>query len=173
MIRAVLLVDDDEILLRSAARAALRDRPVFVANNSNEAIEIAKQQRPDLAIVDCYLGCENGVALIRELKAHAPEMRVVLSSGLMTYRHAVEALRAGADDVALKPFVVNDVIEQLERPRSARNVEDTIPSLARVEWEHIQRTVSECDGNLSRASRCLGIDRNTLKRKLQQRPPKR
>src|SRR5688572_33367165 len=107
MIRAVLLVDDDELLLRSAARAAQRDRPVFVANNSNEAIEIAKQRQPDLAIVDCYLGDECGVDLVRALKEHAPKMRIVMSSGLMTYRRAVDALHAGADDVALKPFVVN------------------------------------------------------------------
>jgi len=45
------------------------------------------------------------------------------------------------------------------------------PSLARVEWEHIQRVLGDCGGNLSRAARQLGIHRRSLQRKLQKYPP--
>jgi two-component system, response regulator RegA len=45
-----------------------------------------------------------------------------------------------------------------------------VPSLARVEWEHIQRVLADCGGNLSQAARLLGIHRRSLRRKLAKDP---
>jgi two-component system, response regulator RegA len=45
-----------------------------------------------------------------------------------------------------------------------------VPTLARVEWEHIQRVLADCDGNLSQAARLLGIHRRSLQRKLSKDP---
>jgi two-component system, response regulator RegA len=47
------------------------------------------------------------------------------------------------------------------------------PSLARVEWEHIQRVLGDCGGNVSQAARALGLHRRTLQRKLGALPPAR
>ncbi len=47
---------------------------------------------------------------------------------------------------------------------------DDVPTLARVEWEHIQRVLTDCDGNVSRAARALGIHRRSLQRKLAKDP---
>lgn len=49
----------------------------------------------------------------------------------------------------------------------------TVPSLWRVQWEHIHRVVMDCDGNLSMAARLLGVHRRTLQRKLGRKPPVR
>jgi len=49
----------------------------------------------------------------------------------------------------------------------------TVPSLARVEWEHIQRVLSDCSGNISQAAKLLGIHRRSLQRKLSKYPPNR
>jgi two-component system, response regulator RegA len=48
-----------------------------------------------------------------------------------------------------------------------------IPSLARVEWEHIQRVLADCGGNVSQAARALGIHRRSLQRKLAKAPVSR
>ena len=47
---------------------------------------------------------------------------------------------------------------------------DHVPSLARVEWEHIQRVLADCQGNVSQAARLLGIHRRSLQRKLSKDP---
>ena len=52
-------------------------------------------------------------------------------------------------------------------------VPETVPTLARVEWEHMQRVISDCDGNISQAARLLGIHRRSLQRKLAKYPPAR
>ena len=44
------------------------------------------------------------------------------------------------------------------------------PSLARAEWEHINRVLSDCGGNISEAARRLGIHRRSLQRKLLKNP---
>ena len=46
-----------------------------------------------------------------------------------------------------------------------------LPSLSRVEWEHIERVMQECDGNISKAAKQLGLHRRSLQRKLKN-PPK-
>ena len=48
-----------------------------------------------------------------------------------------------------------------------------MPSLARVEWEHIQRVMTECQGNVSQAARVLGLHRRSLQRKLAKYPVNR
>jgi len=48
-----------------------------------------------------------------------------------------------------------------------------VPSLARVEWEHMQRVLSDCRGNISQAARLLGIHRRSLQRKLSKHPASR
>jgi two-component system response regulator RegA len=47
------------------------------------------------------------------------------------------------------------------------------PSLARAEWEHIQRVLTDAGGNVSEAARRLGLHRKSLQRKLQKYPPRR
>ncbi len=47
----------------------------------------------------------------------------------------------------------------------------SVPSLARVEWEHIQRILSDCGGNVSQAAKLLGLHRRSLQRKLAKYPP--
>jgi two-component system, response regulator RegA len=60
----------------------------------------------------------------------------------------------------------------LSQPAANAEPPDTAqaPSLARVEWEHIQRILADCDGNVSQAARMLGIHRRSLQRKLARRP---
>jgi two-component system, response regulator RegA len=48
-----------------------------------------------------------------------------------------------------------------------------VPSLAKVEWEHIQHVLSVCGGNVTRSARLLGITRRTLQLKLKKNPPLR
>jgi two-component system response regulator RegA len=47
------------------------------------------------------------------------------------------------------------------------------PTLARVEWEHIHRVLTDCGGNISQAARLLGLHRRSLQRKLAKFPVRR
>jgi two-component system response regulator RegA len=90
---------------------------------------------------------------------------------------AISAMKKGADHYLSKPADADQILAVYDTLRSAVSdapgLPETVPTLARVEWEHMQRVISDCDGNISQAARLLGIHRRSLQRKLSKYPPVR
>jgi two-component system response regulator RegA len=169
-VRTVLVVDDDERLLAAYERALERRYRVLLATTSAHGLALARTRRPDVAIVDLQLKLESGLELIRALKAHDPNMFVVLISGYASVEVAVAAIRAGADDVMPKPVTASEILDRLAGPRIEVPVET--PTLERAQWEHIHRVLADCGGNISMAARRLGMYRSTLQRWLRRTAPR-
>jgi two-component system response regulator RegA len=98
----------------------------------------------------------------------------VVLTGFASIATAVRAIKLGADDYLAKPVTGSAVAAALERgaplERLAR-VDETQPmSPRRLEWEHIQRILSEHGGNISATARTLRMHRRTLQRKLAKHP---
>jgi len=170
-IRTILVVDDDEGLL-SALERDLRSRGgvVLAAQTPVEALELARQRRPDCALLDLYIGDAYGIDLLRELRAELPDLPVLLLSGQGAVETAVDAFHVGAVDFLQKPIGGKQVVEAMER--ALERLRQLMPeNLARAEFEHITRVMQECNGNVSEAARRLGIHRRSLQRKLQKAPP--
>ncbi len=176
--RSILVVDDDEIL-RSRMCRAFRERGLEVrsAANVDEALSLAQTDAPELAVVDLRMPGRSGIELVRALKELDPATRIVVLTGYGSIATAVEAMRLGATNYLPKPADADDVLMALfpgSEPELALALEDApqAPSLARAEWEHIHRVLSDCGGNLSEAARRLGVHRRSLQRKLQKHPPR-
>jgi two-component system response regulator RegA len=172
---AILLVDDDEVFRERLARA-LRGRGYDVATAADHdgALAAAGANKPDFAVVDLRMPGLSGLALIAPLHAIAPGARIVVLTGYGSITSAVEALRAGAHDYLSKPVDADQVIAALTgeaAPRAEAAVPPS-PTLARAEWEHIQRILADCHQNISEAARRLGITRRTLQLKLKKYPPR-
>jgi len=174
-VRKVLLVDDDARVLAQLARSLTRRKlEVVTATEPETALQLAAEVRPDLAVVDLYLGPASGLDVIRDLKACCPAMRIVLLSGYLSVATTVSAIRAGADTVLFKPVTAGEILAHLEGDAAPRrDVDELTPTLARVEWEHIARVMADCQGNVSLAARKLGVYRSTLQRRLRKQPPAR
>jgi two-component system response regulator RegA len=117
----------------------------------------------------------SGLELLRALKRVDPNTEVVLLTGYGSIPSAVEAVRAGATNYLTKPAEPDEIEAAFRgeaRAASDEPVHDT-PSLDRASWEHIQRVLSDCGGNISEAARRLGLHRRTLQRKLQKIPSRR
>lgn len=172
----ILLVDDDETHRERLARAIRsREFEVHEAPNAHVALELTESHRPDAIIMDLRMPGDSGVHLIEKLLTLAPESRVVVLTGFGSIASALEAVRLGAIDYLSKPSTTDQVLAALGFTSDATQqpVQETVPSLERVEWEHIQRVLSECGGNISHAARILGIHRRSLQRKLEKFPPNR
>ena len=174
MTERVLLIDDDEVFTRVLARAlGARGFEVGVAANRADALAGARANPPDHAVLDLKLGEESGLALIPELLEIRPELRILLLTGYASIATAVEAIKRGAHDYLAKPVDADQVVQALlGEPEDAGTAPLHVhtPPLRRLEWEHIQRVLAECDGNISEAARRLGLHRRTLQRKLSKRP---
>lgn len=176
--RPLLLLDDDATFVRVLARALTsRGFEVLSANNFDEARTLTRRHRPRYCVLDLKLGEENGLRLIPELHAMVPDIRVLLLTGYASIATAVEAIKRGAHDYLAKPVDADAVVRALLDGADADGEDNDPPdapeaplALRRLEWEHIQRVLTECDGNISETARRLGMHRRTLQRKLSKHP---
>ena len=172
--RPRVLVVDDEQRFATTLAAALERRgwAVHVAHDAAAALAIAGTADLDAAIVDLRLGEEDGLALLEPLRERAPAARIVVLTGYASIATAVKAIKLGADDYLAKPVTATAVAAALAR--NERNDGEALPdspmSPRRLEWEHIQRVLTEHDGNVSATARSLSMHRRTLQRKLAKRP---
>jgi two-component system response regulator RegA len=172
----LLLVDDDDIFRRRLARS-MRQRgyEVSSARDAEDALALAKEEAPEMAVVDLRLPGKSGLELVRELLDLEPAMRIIMLTGYGSITTAVDATRLGAVNFIQKPADADDILAAFDRgdkpPLSESSVDYNAPSLARAEWEHINRVLADCGGNISKTARRLGIHRRTLQRKLDAHPP--
>lgn len=171
----VLLVDDDAAFRDRLARAlGAREFVPLAAGDAASALALAREQAFDGALVDLNLPGGSGLGLLAPLRTAAPSARIVVLTGYGSIATALQAVRQGADDYLTKPADADQIAAALrgiiaDRASSAASV----PSLDRLEWEHIQRVLSDTGGNISETARLLGIDRRSLQRKLAKFPPAR
>jgi two-component system response regulator RegA len=176
--RPLLIVDDDATFARVLARAiGSRGFETLTAGSAEEARALARRHQPRYCVLDLKLGEENGLKLIPELHMLVPDMRILLLTGYASIATAVEAIKRGAHDYLAKPVDADAVVRALLDGDGPAPADDDLPdapeaplALRRLEWEHIQRVLTECDGNISETARRLGMHRRTLQRKLSKHP---
>jgi len=184
---SLLIVEDDDVLRPRLARA-FRERGFEVreAPDVEAALNAARGDPPEYAIVDLRLGARSGLEVVRALVDLDPATAIVVLTGYGSIATALEAVRLGAAHYLTKPADVDEVLAAFTRgaggagassgvPNSAESLAapEATPTLARVEWEHINRVLSDCGGNVSQAARVLGIHRRSLQRKLSKYPTPR
>jgi two-component system response regulator RegA len=174
---SLLIVEDDDVL-RSRLVRAFRDRGFEVreAADAASAIAQAKRESPEFALVDLRLPGASGLEVVQGLVSIDATTNVVVLTGYGSIATALDALRLGATHYLTKPADVDEILAGFARARGGASGErpsESTPSLARVEWEHINRVLTDCAGNVSQAARILGIHRRSLQRKLAKYPSSR
>ena len=155
----LLLVDDDAVFGAMLSHAlAARGFDVFVSQDAETGLELARAKQPRRAVVDLKLGSGSGLLLIPRLLDVVPGIKILLLAGYASIATAVEAVKRGAHDYLTKPVDAD------------AHVQDGAAPLKRLEWEHIQRVLAEAGGDVSQAARRLGLHRRPLQRKRMKRP---
>ena len=172
--RTILVVDDDDVFRARLVRA-FSDRGLDArgAATASAAIAAATADSPELAVVDLRMPDRSGLDVVRELKARDSTTNVVVLTGYGSIATALEAVRLGATHYLTKPADADEILRAFDRAGpgpEAVQLPERAPSLARAEWEHIQRVLTDCNGNVSQAARVLGLHRRSLQRKLSKRP---
>jgi two-component system response regulator RegA len=170
-----LVVVDDDHRFAETLRAEFQHLGYQVETASCLADLAALRARFDYAVVDLRIGHDSGLDAIEWIRQRSPQVRIVVLTGYGSIATAVQATKLGAVNYLAKPVDV----ETIERALRADDPEDEpIPvpeqfqSLARHEREYIEYVLAECEGNISRAARRLGIHRQSLQRKLRKYTPR-
>ncbi len=172
--KKLLIIEDDVSFAATLARRMTKHNfSCQQVHQADKALHACLQQKPDCILLDMKLASENGLTLIKPIRAALPKVKLVLLTGFASVATAVQAMRLGADDYLAKPvntqmlLTALDIAQEVE---SAIDLDVDTMSAERVEWEHINQVLNSNDGNVSATARQLGMHRRTLQRKLQKKP---
>jgi two-component system, NarL family, response regulator LiaR len=121
----VLLVDDHE-MVRRGVRAFLETRPditvVAEAGSGEEAIRLAAEHAPDVALMDLIMPGMDGVEATRRLTARSPRTNVVMLTSYHDDEHVFPAIRAGALSYVLKEVGPEELADAVRKAAAGEAV---------------------------------------------------
>lgn len=170
--KSLIIVEDDVTFARTLSRSfERRGYRVAVAHGSAELVQLLQHEQPAYAVVDLKLGTESGLGCVRTLKAHDPDMVIVVLTGYASIATAVEAIKLGAANYLPKPANTDEIEAAFGKTTgdAAAPITRQPTSIKTWEWERINETLAETGFNISETARRLGMHRRTLARKLEKR----
>jgi len=191
-INTVLVVDDDSSIRWVLARALNNAQfKVLSCDNGQQALEIIKQEQPQLVITDIQMSGMSGLELLETINQQWPDLPVIMITAYADTDLGSKTHELGAFDYLPKPFDINHVINICQRALDSQKHNNNLPL-----WlQHIEKKI-DSDYHLGndkiliemqsefeqfmiesalrlskehkqKAAKILGWGRNTLTRKLQ------
>jgi UDP-3-O-[3-hydroxymyristoyl] N-acetylglucosamine deacetylase len=112
-----ILVVDDEDGVRESVREVLSDEGYRVVDTADgtQVLQIIKEQRPELVLLDIWMPQMDGIGLLKEIKTQEPDINVVMVSGHGNIHTAVTATKFGAFDFIEKPLSLDGLLSTVQR----------------------------------------------------------
>lgn len=123
--KANILVVDDELLLRDVLYDYLsrHEFEVYLASNGAKALEIAKETKIHLALVDIRMSGMDGLEVTVELKKIDPSIIIIIMTGYPSLNTAVSAIKSGASEYIVKPFRLDEMLRIVQKNLESLNTE--------------------------------------------------
>jgi DNA-binding NtrC family response regulator len=137
----ILIVDDEEIVIRSCRRI-LSDNAYLVdsAQNGFDALKKVEESSYDIIILDVMMPKMDGLEVLQNVKERHPDIDVIMMTGLSEIQTAVKAMKLGAFDYLSKPFdpdelkhVVDRALERRQLLQENRHLKTEVSSKYRFE----------------------------------------
>lgn len=109
------LVVDDEPNLAELLTSALRYEgwDLFTALNGQNAVALARDERPDIIVLDIMLPDISGIEVLKRIRQFAPSVPVLFLTAKDAVADRVQGLTVGGDDYVTKPFSLEEVVARL------------------------------------------------------------
>jgi len=131
--RQVVLVVDDDYLIRDLCKRALRDFKVFQASSCDEAIKIYHREVVDLVLTDVMMPGGSGIDLLRQIKGQNPNAVMIVMTGFLEKEVILDALKEGADDFISKPLNLLQLQQSVEKALSRRRLKEELANLKQLD----------------------------------------
>jgi two-component system response regulator MprA len=110
----MLVVDDDPRMLSLMRRGlSFAGYAVDLATNGEQALGLAREQPPDLVVLDVMLPGLDGVEVCRRLRNGAPSLPILMLTAKGRVPDRIAGLDAGADDYLIKPFDFDELLARI------------------------------------------------------------
>jgi cyclic di-GMP phosphodiesterase len=147
---ATILTIDDESLIRESFRFFLEDHgyQVLEAENGRVGLEMIHAGQPDLVLLDLRMPEVDGLAVLKEVHKHYPDLPIIVISGTGFIGDAVEAMKSGAWSYLLKPisnftslaYAVEQALEKARLIEENRNYRETLEQKVRQRTLDLERS---------------------------------
>jgi len=137
----VLITDDDQKLLKMLKRTlAYENMDVLTASNGVEALEIVRDQQPDVMILDWMMPEMDGLELIERLRDMNKRLPILMLTARDAIEDRVDGLESGADDYLVKPFAPAELVARVHAllRRIETHPDDTIVQYADLRLDPVQ-----------------------------------
>lgn len=113
-----ILLADDHTVVRQGLRKVLEERPewqvVAEAGDGRDAVRLAEQHKPDVAVVDVAMPLLNGIEATRQITRRAPQTKVLVLSMYSDEAYVTQMLKAGATGYLLKDSADVDLVQAVQ-----------------------------------------------------------
>ena len=113
-----ILVVDDAAFMRMMIKDILTKNGYNVAGeaeNGAKALEKYNEVKPDLVLMDITMPEVDGIQALKNIKAADPNAKVIMCSAMGQQAMVIDAIKSGAKDFIVKPFLPNRVIESVNK----------------------------------------------------------
>ncbi|MGM0523513.1 MAG: response regulator [Bacillota bacterium] len=114
-----LMIVDDERVERESMKQILtktfRELEIILAENGQEAVQLASEHQPDIALMDIKMPEMNGLDAIRKINTSTHHIKFVMVTAYDTFDYAKQAITLGVKDYLLKPSKISDIIDTVEK----------------------------------------------------------
>ena len=145
MARVRILLADDHTLVRQGLRKLLEERPdwevIAEAGDGREAVRLAEQHKPDVAILDVAMPLLNGIEATRQITRRVPGTRVLVLSMHADEAYVTQILQAGATGYLLKDSADVDLLKAVGE--AARGKSFFSPAIAKVMLDDYVRQLAD------------------------------
>lgn len=114
---ALIMVVDDSEFMRVRLKNLLTEEghQVIEAGDGHQAVEMYKQYKPDLALMDITMPVMDGIAALKAIQAYDTDSKVVMCSALGQQSMVMEAIKSGAKDFIIKPYQTDKIIATVRK----------------------------------------------------------
>jgi two-component system, NarL family, response regulator NreC len=143
--RVRILLADDHTLVRHGLRKVLEERAdwevIAEAGDGREAVRLAEQHKPDVAILDVAMPLLNGIEATRQITRRVPGTRVLVLSMHADEAYVTQILQAGATGYLLKDSADVDLLKAVDEAANGRSFFS--PAIARVMLDDYVRQLAD------------------------------
>jgi len=129
----VVLVVDDDAVIRDICKRALNGYQVFQAGTRDDALKVYQREAVDLVLTDVMMPGGSGIDLLRQIKVQNPNAVVIIMTGFLEKDVILNALKEGADDFISKPLNMLQLTSAVEKALSRRRLKEELANLKQLD----------------------------------------